>query len=221
MRCQCSPLPYALPVAVAAAGVVCCPSPAPAQIEMGPAVGLYWPIGGWVAQSDGGTGFAPRRRQVTAGIVAARITVWTADRLALEGTFAFSPSQVAVSTETGTTDVTAGVILASARALFKVTTIADGDPGDRMNWDVMLGAGAGVVNRGGSAWENTSGVTTPAIVLTAAVRTQLTGTVMLRLGVEDFVSWAQFDKGLPSQMRARLHHDMIGTMGVVVRVAGP
>jgi hypothetical protein len=214
-----SPLQSSVVVALAA-GAALWPLPARAQVELAPVIGMYWPIGEWTQQSDGGTGFAPRRHQIPAAVLGARLAVSTSKRLAFEGTVAFSPSQVAVSTEGGISDIRAGVLLASARALFKVATLADGTPDDGMGWEVMLGAGAGLVHRGGSAWENTSGVTAPAVVLTAATRTHIAGPVMLRLGVEDFVSWAQFDKGLPSQMRARLHHDVIGSLGVVIRLTG-
>jgi hypothetical protein len=203
-----------------AAGAALWPLPVRAQVELSPVIGMYWPIGEWTQQTDGGTGFVPRRHQIPAGVLGARLAVSASKRLAFEGTVAFSPSQVAVSTEGGISDIRAGVVLASARALFKVATLADGTPDDRMGWDVMLGAGAGLVHRGGSAWENTSGATAPAVVLTAAARTHIAGPVMLRFGVEDFVSWAQFNKGLPSQMRARLHHDLITSLGVVIRLTG-
>jgi hypothetical protein len=208
-------------VALAVAGAALWPLPVRAQVELAPVIGMYWPIGEWTQQSDGGTGFATRRHQIPAAVVGARLAVSTSKRLALEGAVAFSPSQVAVTTQGGISDIRAGVLLASARALFKVATLADGTPDDRVGWDVMLGAGPGLVHRGGSAWENTSGVTAPAIVLSAAAGTHVGGSVTFRFGLEDFVSWAQFDRGLPSQMRARQHHDIIGSLGVLVRLAGP
>jgi hypothetical protein len=214
-----SPLQSSVVVALAA-GAALWPRPVRAQVELSPVIGMYWPIGEWTQQTDGGTGFVPRRHQIPAAVVGARLAVSASKRLAFEGTVGFSPSQVAVSTEGGISDIRAGVLLASARALFKVATLADGTPDDRAGWDVMLGAGAGLVHRGGSAWENTSGVNAPAVVLTAAARTELAGPVMLRFGVEDFVSWAQFNKGLPGQMRARLHHDLITSLGVVIRLTG-
>jgi len=213
-------LPNTLMVALAAAGAALWPSRAPAQVELSPAIGLYWPIGEWTQQSDGGTGFTSRRHQIPAVALGARLTVSASKLLAFEGSFAFSPSQVAVSSAGGINDITAGVFLASARAMFNVAKLADGHPDDQVAWDLKFGAGVGLVHRGGSAWENTSGVTAPAIVFSAAARTPLAGPVMLGLGLEDFVSWAQFDKGLPSQMRARLHHDIIGSLSVVVRVGG-
>jgi hypothetical protein len=182
---------------------------------------MYMPLGGWRNESDGGTGFVPERRHLSAHMLGARLTTWPSRRLGLEGTLAFSPSQVAVSTAGSTVDVSAGVLLASARALWKLTTLVDGHPDNRTHWDVMLGAGAGLIHRSGSAWENTSGVTAPALLFTGAVRTRLAGSVAWRVSLEDYVSWAQFDKGRPNQTRSRLHHDLYGSLAVVVPLAGP
>ena len=71
-----------------------------AQVEVAPALGTYIPLGGgWTQESDGGTGFAPNRRQRAAHMLATRVSVWTSRRLAFEGTVAYSPSQVAVSVD--------------------------------------------------------------------------------------------------------------------------
>lgn len=127
---------------------------------------------------------------------------------------------MALQTAGHITDVPGGVMLASARALFTVASLADGDPTDQMNWDLTLGAGGGLVHRGGSAWDNKTGATAPAAVLSAGVRTRVAGAVMFRIGMEDFISWAQFDKGLPTQMRPGVHHDLTTTLGVILRVGG-
>lgn len=203
-----------------AAGAALWPSAAAAQVDLAPTLGTYLPLGGWTQVSDGGTGFAPKRRQLAAHLMGARLTAWASSRLGLEGSVAFSPSQVAVSTDGNTTDISGGVVLASARALFKVATLVDGHPEDQTHWDIIVGAGAGMVHRSGSAWENTSGVTAPALVFTGAVRTRLAGPLSWRVSLEDFVSWAQFDKGLASQTRGKVHHDLVGSLAVVVRLAG-
>ena len=196
------------------------PSAVPAQVDLAPTLGTYIPIGGWTQQSDGGTGYFLRRRQLAAHLVGARLTAWASSKLGLEGSLAITPSQVAVSTEGNTVDIDGGVTLASARALYKFTTLVDGQPDNRTHWDLMVGAGAGVVHRSGSAWAHTNGVTAPAFLFTAAVRTRLAGALAWRVSLEDFVSWAQFDKGLPSQTRSRMHHDLVATLSVVVRLAG-
>jgi hypothetical protein len=154
-------------------------------------------------------------------MLGARITAWVSGRLAAEGMLAFSPSPVAVSSNGRTTDVAGAVLLASVRALVNVTSLPDGHPDDPTTWHLMLGAGAGLVHRGGPAWENTSGVTAPALVLTAAARTRITASLSWRVSLEDFISWAQFDRGLPSQTRARVHHDLVASLAVALRVTGP
>ena len=216
-----SRLQHTVVAAFAAAGLALWPSAAPAQVEVAPTLGFYFPLGKWTHVSDGGTGFAPRRRQLPAHMLAARFSAWTSRRLAVEGTLAYSPSQVAVSVDRSTDDIRGRVFLASARVLFKAVTLVDGPAGRGETWEVILGAGPGLVHRGGSAWQNTSGVTEPALVLTASTRAPLAGSVMWRVGLEDFISWTEFDVGQPSQTRARLHHDLIGSLSVVVRLAAP
>ena len=200
-------------VALAAATVPL--SPAQAQVEIIPAIGYYNAVGGWTQQEDDGSGFPPLRRQLGTALLATRFSFPVSPRVALQATFGVTPSQVAVSTASGTVDINAGVLLASARALFKVTTFVDGPAHRQEQWDLLLGAGVGVVHRAGTAWENTSGVTTPTLVLEGGFAV---GT--FRLMLEDNVSWAQFDAGRPSQTRARMHHDLIGTLGYAFRLGG-
>jgi hypothetical protein len=202
-------------VVVAAAAAAAWPSPARAQVEVVPALGYYWPVGGWTQQLDDGSGTPPLRRQLSAGLLGTRLSVRLTNRVALEGTFGATPSQVAVSTANNTIDYNGGVFLASARAVVKVATLIDGPSEDRRHWDLLLGAGAGLVHRAGTAWENTSGVTAPALVLAAGVTAGA-----FRVTVEDYVSWAQFDGGRPSQTRARMHNDVIVSLGFALRLGG-
>lgn len=190
-------------------------SPALAQVEVIPALGYYNAVGGWTQQEDDGSGYPPLRRQLGTALVAARLSVPIASRVSLQATFAVTPSQVAVSTASGTVDINAGVFLARAGALFKVLTLMDGPEHRREQWDLLLGAGVGVVHRAGTAWQDTRGVTAPTIVLEGGFAV---GT--FRLMLEDYISWAQFDGGLPSQTRARIHHDLVGTLGFALRLGG-
>ena len=190
-------------------------SPAQAQVEVIPALGYYNAVGGWTQQEDDGSGYPPLRRQLGTALVAARLSVPIASRVSLQATFAVTPSQVALSTASGTVDINAGVFLARAGALFKVLTLMDGPEHRREQWDMLLGAGVGVVHRAGTAWQDTRGVTAPTIVLEGGFAV---GT--FRLMLEDYISWAQFDGGLPSQTRARIHHDLVGTLGFTLRLGG-
>jgi hypothetical protein len=212
---------YTFAAALAVLGAALRPSAGSAQLEVAPALGLYHPVGEWRQVSDGGTGYAPTRRQLPAHMLTARITNWFSRRLALEGTFSYSPSQVAVTVDGNTTDVQGAVILGSARGLWKFATLKDGDlERGGSTWDFLLGAGGGLVHRGGSAWSNTEDVTVPAFVALLGVRAPLSRAVTWRVSLEDYISWTEFNAGLANQMEGRVHHDFYISLSVVVRVAG-
>jgi hypothetical protein len=195
--------------------VVAGPAPVAAQVELVPAIGFYNPIGGWRQQEDDGTGFPPLRRQLGTAIFELRLSVPVSSRFALQAGFGATPSQVAVSTASGTVDINAGVYLGSARVQFTAATFTDGPRHDRVRWDLLFGLGAAVVHRAGTAWENTSGVTAPALVLEGGFAVG-----MFRLMLEDYVSWAQFNGGQPNQTRARMHHDLVGSFGFSLKLGG-
>lgn len=197
---------------VALAAAVFWPVRAHAQVELVPHLGFYWPVGGW---TDDGTGFPRLRRQLSTALIGTSVTVWLSPRFALDATLGATPSQVAVTTASGTTDLNAGVYMASARALVKVLTLTEGPDYDQVHWDLTLAAGAGLVHRAGTAWQNVSGLTAPAAVFGAVVSV---GTI--RLSIEDYVSWAQYDVGRPSQTHAGMHQDVVGSLGFSFRLGG-
>jgi hypothetical protein len=206
---------------VFAVGTASWPSKGSAQLEVAPAIGLYHPVGEWRRLSDGGTGSTPTWRQLPAHLLAIRLTNWFSRRLALEGTFTYSPSQVAVQFDGRTQDVQSTVLMGSARALYKLVTVRDGDQ-ERggSTWDFLLGAGGGLVHRGGSAWSNTEGLTVPAFVGVFGVRAPLSRAVTWGINVEDYISWTQFNAGQANQMEARVQHDYYLSLSVSIRVAG-
>lgn len=190
-------------VALAVAG----PAVAHAQVELFPHIGYYWPVGGWTQEDDGGTGL-PLRRQLSAAMLSARLSLRVAPHLALEGTVGASPSQVAVSRVTGTTDYNGGVYIASARLMWNVGTLVDGPDYRQTHWEFVLGGGLGVVHRTSGGWEDLSGLTAPAVVLVSGVSVG-----NFHFMVEDFISWAQFGGGSPNQTRARVHNDLVASLG--------
>ena len=202
-------------IALVAVTVVAGPAPAAAQVQLVPALGFYQPLGGWTQQEDDGTGFPPLRRQLGTAIVEARLSVPMSPRLAVQVGFGVTPSQVAVSTASGTVDINAGVYLGSARVQYTVATFTDGPSHDRVRWDFLLGLGAGVVHRAGTAWENTTGVTAPSLIVEGGFAVG-----MFRLMLEDYMSWAQFNGGQPDQTRARMHHDLVGSFGFSLNLGG-
>jgi hypothetical protein len=202
--------------ALAALAALTVPSQAAAQkkVEVIPALGFYLPVGGWTQEEDGGTGL-PLRRQLSALVFSARVSIPVSKKLDIEGDFAITPSQVAYSTATGTTDLDGGVYIISARAAYKLVTLKDGPSYDLAHWDLITSLGLGVVHRGGIAWQDISGVTAPVVL----VATEL-GVGLFRLTIEDFVSWGQFNTGRPNATRPRIHHDFIFSLGLTLRVGG-
>lgn len=191
------------------------PSRATAQkVELIPALGFYLPLGGWTDEEDNGTGL-PLRRQLSALVFTGRLSVPISKKWDLEGHFAITPSQVAYSTASGTTDLDGGVYLVSARASYELVTLKDGPTYDQAHWDLITSAGFGIVHRGGIAWQDISGVTAPVILF----GTEL-GVGLFRLTVEDFISWGQFNSGRPNATRPRIHHDMIFSLGFSLKVGG-
>ena len=191
---------------VAAAAV---PARADAQVELVPTLGYYWPVGGWGPEVDDGSGF-PLRRQLSAAILGARLSFPVSARVNIDGTFGASPSQVAVSRTTGTTDYNGAVYLASIRAVWKLGTLVDGPSFNPTHWDMHLGGGLGVVHRTSGGWEDLSGLTTPALNLMASIRLGRT----FHLTFEDFISWAQYGNDSdPNQTEMRMHNDLVGSVG--------
>ena len=195
----------------ALAAAVAVPADVSAQVEVVPTIGYYWPVGGWGPEEDDGTGF-PLRRQLSAAILGARLSFRVAPRVSIEGTFGASPSQVAVSRVTGTTDYDGGVYLGSVRAVWKLGTLVDGPSFNQTHWDVLLGGGLGIVHRISGGWEDLSGLTTPALSLVASVRL---GT--FHFTFEDFISWAQYGSDTdPNQTEMRMHNDLVGAVGFTI-----
>ena len=199
-------------VAVSAALLV---TPAAAQLVVVPNLGFYSPLGGWTEEDDG-SGFPPLRRQLSTLMYGVRVAHPLSSTVSLQGTFGVAPGQVALSTASGTVDINAMVFVGSARAVFRTMTLMDGPTHDQVHWDVLLGAGVGVVHRAGTAWENTQGVTAPALIVELGFAVSA-----FRLTLEDYISWARFQfDGSAAPTRSRMHHDLIGTLGFSVTLGG-
>jgi hypothetical protein len=192
------------------------PKPLVAHFEFGPSFGLFWPMGGWTEN------FGPdevKRRNIAAGMIGGRLTYWRGPRLGLEAAVGFTPSQVAERQPNGgTEDITGSVVLSSVKVLARLASLADGDPRDPTQWNFYAGLGGGFMARRGSAWTNRVGTAHPAIVLNLETRTLLGRAIMGRAGLEDYVSWQTFDKGLPSETRARVQHDIVFTLSALFRL---
>jgi hypothetical protein len=192
------------------------PLTAQAQWEFGPTIGAMWPIGGWIHDFDG---YQIERRPLFALMFGGRLAYWPTTRWGIEAAAGFAPSQVAFSEPDNTEDITAGVVVTSLRALYRMFTLVDGNEGSGYSyWDFNVGAGAGIVARGGSAWANTTGATHPALVLAVESRTHLARKVTIRASIEDFLSAPTFDEGLPSETDSKLHNDIVVTLAFQFRL---
>ena len=179
-------------------------------VDVGLHAGFYNPLGPV-------TGPPIEKRPLGAVGAGVDAVVWTSRRLGFAGRVLYAPSRVAVIQPGNVVDREASVILANARVLFAVTPLAAaGAPVHP--WSVYVGAGAGLVNRSGGVWMYASGLTSPALVLTAGVQTPGGARYTLRFDVEDYISRAQFNAGMPDATVARMHQDLAFSLSLTYRI---
>jgi hypothetical protein len=134
----------------------------------------------------------------------------------LETTINYSPSPVAVSHNDRTVDLSAGMLLASARASLRLGRLKPKTP------ELQIGAGVGLVNRFGSAWRDRSGTTDPALVLGVAGRYPLSKhmPINVRVEIENYITRAHFTPADGSAATARRNHDTIWSVGFEIPMNG-
>ena len=191
-------------------------------LDIGGHVGLYAPVGPLIDGGSSADGTSlPQKRLLMAGLVGADAVVWAATRFGFIASVAYAPSSVALTNSSGTTDHVGSVILASARVVFAFTRLTVGPDvvtGRRNTpWSFYVGTGAGLASRGGAVWAYSTGRASPAVVLNVGARTPLGPRSLMRLELEDYVSRARFDKGLPGETPARWHHDVVVALSFAFR----
>ena len=197
--------------------------PASAQLQIAPQIGFYVPRGDLIKQgSPSNPSQQVVKRLEGSLLVGARALFWATKRVGVVAGVSFSPSPVAVTDSLGTTDQSGAVLLAQSQVLFVLTS-------DRASWFAHVGLGGGVVSRRGAQWRYASGATAPAFVVSLGMGSPLfrpgvkppypaQRVVVLRVEVADYVSRAQFDRGLPTQTTALTHHDFTGSIMFCVPV---
>lgn len=194
------------------------PLSALAQVHVTPSIGMYLPFSGPLIEQPSPDGRPTlRKAQVPRPVFTARAAKWLSPHLALEGSLGYSPALVAVRSDAGQVrDVSAGLMLASARTVLRLTG------GPNRVFSLHLTSGLGYVHRIGDAWEDTPAHPAFGVVLGGGAQAPLgfRNRLAFRIEVEDFLSWAEFE-GLPWQAPARLYHDMVLSWGVVVPIGGP
>ena len=198
---------------VVIAAMLLAPSTGFAQtVDIGGHAGFYNPVGSLI------DGPPIEKRQQGAVMVGVDAVMWTSGRVGFAGRVAYAPSPVAVIQPGNVTDREATVILASARVLFAVTPLAIGPNATNPPWSVFVGAGAGLASRSGAVWSYSSGLTSPALVLSAGLQSLSGPRLVMRLEVEDYISRAQFDAGAPGETAAQMHHDFAISLSFAFRV---
>ncbi len=194
------------------------------QVDAALKLGFYAPFGNVVEQgskADPNTHYVQRLQATTA--IGANVVVWTSGRLGIEGSIGYTPSNVAVEDSVSTRDERSSLVLAAVRVIYAFTPMYFGArPGHRewdIPWSFYVGAGVGLANRSGEVWTSmyASGFTSPALTLDVGVRTALGARVIFRMDLEDYVSRAQFDKGLPTETVAQLHNDAMFSASLAYR----
>jgi hypothetical protein len=191
------------------------------QTDVGFSVGFYNPVGALVQHGSRNTPltYFQQRQQGTLAL-GANVVVWTSSKLGIAGSINFSPTDVALTDTNGTHDYTSAVVLASVRAIYAFSPLLFKPlPGHRETpWSFYTGVGVGLASRSGAIWNYSSGLTSPALMLNLGVRTAVGNRAILRFDVEDYMSRAQFDKGLSTQTDARIHNDLMFSLSVAYRV---
>jgi hypothetical protein len=194
--------------------VVPAPVHAQAQIDFTPHVGMYFPLNPVV--NEGAEVLT--MRQVSAVVFGGRLAYHLSRHWLIETTLNYTPSPVAVSENDRTVDLSAGLVLMSARASLRLGRLKPKTP------ELQLGAGLGVVNRFGSAWRSRSGTMDPAAVLGLAGRYPLSRhmPINIRMEIENYITRAQFPSSDGSNgTTARRNHDTIWSLGFEIPMSGP
>lgn len=183
------------------------------QVRISPSLGISLPFGGPFVDEA-----FLEKNPVASAVLSGRIAVSAAPHFGLEASLAVGRGLVAVRDSLKTVrDHPATVFLASTRGLFQF------NPPGWEGLSLHVGPGVGLIGRGGRAWVDTRPRrVVPALVAAAGVTASLgkRSPVRFRLELEDFISRAQFNVGLPTETRALLHHDLIWSLGLSFPILG-
>ena len=190
-------------------------------VDLGFSLGFYDPVGSMVERGSPASPatYFQQRLQATPSL-GANVVWWKSSRLGFAGSVYLSPSNVALTDTTGTHDHSSTVMLISARVLYAFTPMLfKPAPGHRdLPWSYYVGAGLGVASRSGAIWTYSSGLVAPALLLNAGVRTVMGPRVVVRFDLDDYISQAQFDKGLVTETASRTHNDFILSLTLSYRI---
>jgi hypothetical protein len=195
-------------------------SMAQGKLELTPFAGVYLPTSDVLEVRDVFTaGDRLTAKHKTAVIFGGRLAVWVTERVAVEGSFGYSPSKVeATYTDPGVDSssekVDATVIVASGRVL-----LALGPQGRSTSWHVTIGGG--VTARGGDAWKGGSGTTVIGGVVGFGGRFRVSPALAIHVDVEDNLLSARIrDDSSGTQSDAKFQNDLVISAGLSIPFGG-
>ncbi len=184
------------------AAVAMVPSQLAAQLvpEVTPYAGAYHALSPTIELADGTSA-----TQQTALLLGARLTMAPLGIVGLEGSVAWSPSNVEATAPA--TGGSASLFLVSARAIFNLIPL--GPAGG-----LYAAAGGGVVARSGDFYQGLTGTTSFGGNVALGVRLGLGGVVKLRLEVEDFIYSVSLESAGGAATDSKLQNDLAGTVAL-------
>jgi hypothetical protein len=210
---------YALSITACTVVALLAPSSIKAQIRSGfqvrinPSLGVALPFGGPLINEA-----RLEKNKVMAALFSTRIMVSPGRRFGVEASVALSRGLVAVRDSADfVRDIPAMLVLTGIKGVMRI------NPGIRDGVGLHIGAGPGFISRSGRAWIDTrpKGPTMAWIISGGgSARLSPRSSIVFRVELEDYISWAQFNVGLPTETRALLHHDLIWSLGLTITIFG-
>jgi hypothetical protein len=182
-------------------------------VRFSPVVGISLPFGGAFIDER-----LLHKQQVTSAILSARLDYTATTRLGVETSISAGRGLVAVRDSTNAVhDISGTIFLSNLKGVLWI------NPGVRNGIIMHVASGIGLIGRSGKVWQDTKpkGIS-PAWVVAVGGNAKLTprGPVEFRFELEDYVSQAQFNVGLPTETRALLHHDIVWSLGLSFPIMG-
>lgn len=187
-------------------------SPSSVQVRLNPSLGVSLPFGGTFIDEA-----YLKKHSVTAAVLTARLGVTVVRHFGFEGSLAVGRGLVAVRDSLNTVkDIPGTVLLGSLKGVLEFNP---NTPDVAMH----VSSGVGLIGRSGRVWADTRPPSAvPAWVIAVAGTSKLSrrSRLAFRFELEDFISRARFNVGLPTETTAVWHHDLIWSLGFTFPILG-